>query len=392
MGRKRYLFVLWQSGGGTQPMLGAVRLLGERGHGVDVLGPSALRERVGASGARWLAAPPEAEFDPSRGRALEDQPDFTYELTCGVVLARAALDASAVRTYDVLVADHFLYSTLAAARSSGPPTVSFAHTAYRFHGAIEPDWEIAARAQLAKTCRALGLELPGASSESLVVQMSTSADLALVAMTDEFDPWPLRPTNVVHVGPLFEEAESELAWDDPWLHERPGPIVVVSLSTQYMHQERTLRRILAALGTMPVRVIVTTGYELERDDFEPSPDTLVRGYVPHRALLPHADLVVTHGGMGTIMAAFACGIPLVCVPLGRDQPGNARRVVELGAGIAVPEDATSELIASAVKGAFGSAAVREAAARMRRDVESYGGGAVAVAALEAVQRSRAAKV
>ena len=62
---------------------------------------------------------------------------------------------------------------------------------------------------------------------------------------------------------------------------------------------------------------------------------MTRAYIPHRALLPHAQLVVTHGGIGTIMAAFDAGVPLVCLPLGRGQPGNAARVAELGAGVAL---------------------------------------------------------
>ena len=44
-------------------------------------------------------------------------------------------------------------------------------------------------------------------------------------------------------------------------------------------------------------------------------------------MLPHAALVVTHAGWQTINAALADGVPLVCVPDGRDQPDNAARVV-----------------------------------------------------------------
>ncbi|HWQ23876.1 MAG TPA: hypothetical protein VNK94_07205 [Gaiellaceae bacterium] len=80
----RFLFVLWQSGGGTQPMLGAARLLVERGHTVDVLAPRLLRERAANVGAGWLAAPPAAELDPARGRALEDQPDHAAAVALGL--------------------------------------------------------------------------------------------------------------------------------------------------------------------------------------------------------------------------------------------------------------------------------------------------------------------
>jgi UDP:flavonoid glycosyltransferase YjiC (YdhE family) len=45
--------------------------------------------------------------------------------------------------------------------------------------------------------------------------------------------------------------------------------------------------------------------------------------------------MVAHGGAGTTLAALAAGVPLVLLPLSADQPINARRVAELGAGLAL---------------------------------------------------------
>jgi UDP:flavonoid glycosyltransferase YjiC (YdhE family) len=57
---------------------------------------------------------------------------------------------------------------------------------------------------------------------------------------------------------------------------------------------------------------------------------------------------VTHGGLGTTLRALAHGKPLLLLPLGRDQQFNARRVVELGAGIRLPVEASLAEIASAL--------------------------------------------
>ena len=43
-------------------------------------------------------------------------------------------------------------------------------------------------------------------------------------------------------------------------------------------------------------------------------------------MFPDAAAVVTHAGHGTIMRALAHGIPLLCLPMGRDQDDNAARV------------------------------------------------------------------
>jgi UDP:flavonoid glycosyltransferase YjiC (YdhE family) len=58
--------------------------------------------------------------------------------------------------------------------------------------------------------------------------------------------------------------------------------------------------------------------------------------VPQRDVLPHAAVMVCHGGSGSTLGAIAAGVPLVVTPLFADQPENARRVAELGAGLSVP--------------------------------------------------------
>ena len=44
-----------------------------------------------------------------------------------------------------------------------------------------------------------------------------------------------------------------------------------------------------------------------------------------------------HGGFGTVRAGLAAGVPLAVLPLFADQPYNARRVAELGAGVALDD-------------------------------------------------------
>src|SRR6185369_8084749 len=55
-------------------------------------------------------------------------------------------------------------------------------------------------------------------------------------------------------------------------------------------------------------------------------------FAPHDAVVPAADLLVTHAGHGTVMAGTTHGVPLLCLPMGRDQPLLAQRIAELGIG------------------------------------------------------------
>jgi UDP:flavonoid glycosyltransferase YjiC (YdhE family) len=70
---------------------------------------------------------------------------------------------------------------------------------------------------------------------------------------------------------------------------------------------------------------------------------------PHSEVLRHASAVVTHAGHGTVIKSLAAGVPVVALPLGRDQLDNAARVVHHGAGLKLKPKASSDAIAAAVR-------------------------------------------
>jgi UDP:flavonoid glycosyltransferase YjiC (YdhE family) len=97
------------------------------------------------------------------------------------------------------------------------------------------------------------------------------------------------------------------------------------------------RATVAALGELPVRALFTVGTEVDLDRLgEPPANVHVERWVPQSRVMPYASAVVGHGGAGTTRLALAAGVPSVIFPSFADQPRNARRVAELGAGIALP--------------------------------------------------------
>ncbi len=58
--------------------------------------------------------------------------------------------------------------------------------------------------------------------------------------------------------------------------------------------------------------------------------------VPQTSVLPHVDVVISHGGNNTTTESIHFGKPMVVLPLFWDQYDNAQRVDELGAGIRLP--------------------------------------------------------
>jgi UDP:flavonoid glycosyltransferase YjiC (YdhE family) len=74
--------------------------------------------------------------------------------------------------------------------------------------------------------------------------------------------------------------------------------------------------------------------------------------------------MITHGGHGTVMKALIAGVPLVVVPLGRDQPDNAGRVVYAGAGIRLRRNASASTLQTAIGRVIEDPRYRAAARRM----------------------------
>jgi UDP:flavonoid glycosyltransferase YjiC (YdhE family) len=122
------------------------------------------------------------------------------------------------------------------------------------------------------------------------------------------------------------------------------------------------REALDALALLPVRVLVTVGRERDPRELGPvAPNVHVARWVPQADVMPHAAAMVCHGGSGTIRSALTSGVPAVVVPLFADQPYNADRVADLGAGIALKGTIG---LADAVRRLLVEPSYREAAQRI----------------------------
>lgn len=75
----------------------------------------------------------------------------------------------------------------------------------------------------------------------------------------------------------------------------------------------------------------------------------VAASAPHAHLLPQATAVLTHAGHGSVMKALATGVPLVCIPHGRDQGDNTARVLAADAGVRLSRRASPGAIRAAVR-------------------------------------------
>ena len=87
---------------------------------------------------------------------------------------------------------------------------------------------------------------------------------------------------------------------------------------------------------------------LDPSEVSPTANVHVVRSAPHTPILEHASLVITHCGHGTTLKALAAGLPLLCIPMGRDQNDTAARVLNQGAGIRLSPKASAKRIGNAV--------------------------------------------
>ena len=98
--------------------------------------------------------------------------------------------------------------------------------------------------------------------------------------------------------------------------------------------------------------------------------------------------MVTHGGHGTLIRALAHGVPVVCIPMGRDQSDNAVRAEAIGAGVTLFRRASTRRIRRTIERALGDAALRENARRARAHISREIQGDRAITELEGLWKDK----
>ncbi len=353
------LIVSWAGGGNLPPLLAAGTLLAARDHRVCVLASSATRQPALDAGfdvVGYRRSP-----DPNADTAFEQQADQMMAIAAGPEIALDVREVAADLRPELMIVDCMLPSGLAAGEATGTPTASLVHFPYglartqmlRGAGAWTTD-----RAQLNTTRRGLGLE---PARDDLAAW--ESAELLLVTVPKWFDLATHYPANVLHAGPLGVTRTQHGATT------RDGrPLVLLSFSTTVMQgQVALIQRVCDAIAGQDVDAVLTRGPAVSAEAIRVPRNIEASPYADHDQLLPHCAAVVTHGGLGTTLRSLAHGTPLLLLPLGRDQQFNAGRVVELGAGICLPVDASPREIASALpellaRPQFGEGAADTAAA------------------------------
>jgi MGT family glycosyltransferase len=402
---RRFLMTLWDGGGNVPPELGVARRLVAQGHAVHVLGDPTIEEPARAAGCTfspWRRAPHRTTLDPSEdpikdwetGNPLVMLRRVRDRFLAGPAAGFAADTADAIEAVGphALVADGFLFGSIIAAQAVSVPVALLVPNIWVIPSSGTPP--IGPGFAPAKTVLGRGRDaimvrtvnrlfrggLPalndaraahGLEPLSSFYDQALSADRILVLTSPVFDyAAPSVPTNVRYVGAILDHPDWVEPWTSPWPGNDRRPLVLVGFSSTYQNQGPVLRRVIEALSTLPVRAVVTVGRMLDGAEVTATDNVVVVASAPHGEILRDASLAVSHCGHGTTMKTLAAGVPMVCIPMGRDQNDTAARVVHHGAGVRLSPNASVAKIRHRIQLVLGDDGFRTNASRLGSAITS----------------------
>ena len=409
----RILVAMWDGGGTVAPELAIVRALVNRGHDVRVLGDAVLADEVRAAGAAhvsWMTAPqrhsrsPDDDFirDWEVRSPLRSFARVRDRFFCGPAALFAADVQTELRSFhaDAVVTSQMLFGAQIGAEAAGRPLLMTCANVYSIPGMGQPLFGTGFqpprgalgrgrdRAIAAVMERLFDSGLPAINSvrtsrglEPLRHTLDQLRRLETLLLIDQAFDFPATfPAHVHYAGAQLDDP----AWGEPWSPPAgDAPLVLVAMSSSYQNQVSVLNNAAAALGMLPVRGVLTTGLAVEPAAIAAPQNVQVVRAVRHAEVLRQASVAVTHGGHGTVAKALAAGVPLLIMPMGRDQGDNAARVTAHGAGIRLRSTASRRAIAGAIRRLLVEPRFRDNAQRIGAHVTATSGPRVAVERIEA---------
>ncbi|MCM1118820.1 MAG: glucosyltransferase [bacterium] len=370
--------------GHTNPTLGLVRAMADRGHEIYYFSFEMFREKLERAGARFIGCDgcePEMEGEGDADRIGKDMV-YSTELLVSSTLALDGMVAEKVREIkpDLIVSDSVAYWGKLTALKYHIPYVS-STTTFAFNNASARYFQTSFKDMLKmimsmpKINRQLQrLRDKGYPVKNIleIVQNDNNTD-TIVYTSAYFQPCAETFSDrYCFIGPSVRPIEHTI-------EKTADTTVYISMGT-VVKNEALYRACVEALRDTGYQVIISLGSSDVH--FADLPDQ-IRTYesVDQMAALSIADVFITHCGMNSVSEGLHYKVPLILCPQTPEQRTVARRTEELGAGILLRSTEKADIL-NAVEQALKNPAYREAAGKISASFRQSGGVEKAVAFLE----------
>jgi UDP:flavonoid glycosyltransferase YjiC (YdhE family) len=325
-------------------MIALGQRLAARGHDVTLETWRRWKPEVEAAGMRFAAAP-EYQVFPTRGKPLKPYQAAVRAAQETRPLVRELRPAA-------LVSDILTLAPALAGELEGVPVATVVPHVFPHTPDDHPPYSFGARPPRTAAARRLwrSLRRPvGAGLRRGREELNEARSRLGLAPLDRLHGGISRGLCVVGTFPQLEHGRDWPSWArvvGPLLWEPPaeevalppgdGPLVLVAPSTSQDREHRLLRAALAGLADAPVRVLATWNRRLPDPPVAVPANARLVEWVSYARTMPFCNLVVCHGGHGTVVRALASGVPVLACPNAGDMNENAARVDWAGVGVRLP--------------------------------------------------------
>jgi len=336
--------------GHTNPTLGVVKELIARGHEVYYYSYELLRQKIEATGARFI---PCDEFDAETKLTPQQATRLGSDLALStrvLVDSTLALDETVCRHMqslkpDCIVADSMAVWGKAVALKLGIPFVSSTTTfAFNKHSARIMKKSL-------KELFALLFAMPRVNGHIRRLRAKGYPIKSILDILQNDD----ETHTIVYTSPQFlpcaETFSSKYAFVGPSLRPAREEIrktrerlVYISMGTVNNDMLPFFKQCVAAFQNSEYQVIIAVGDRVSPGELGPLPDHMtVSAHADQIAVLQKADAFITHCGMNSVSEALYYGVPLVMLPQTSEQKGVAARAAQLGAGMILKNGSADSL-------------------------------------------------
>lgn len=386
----KYVFLCLPGQGHVNPTLAVAKELVARGEEVVYYLPERFRETIETTGASFHGYQTDAENPPAPDKSRPLLTAFLFMIleesrrVIPQVLERIRADHP-----DYIVYDNMCLWARIVINKLHIPALLF-HTS---HATNEHNINLFEIQTVSKSMVEIRDDLHYLCNDYDVPLMEP-LDIFLHAepLTLAFLPRAFQPSSetfdkrFVFVGPSILPRQDATSFPLDRLGQQP--ILYISLGTVFNARADFFKMCFAAFKDQPWQVMLSHGTRIDPAALAPVPaNFLVSPYVPQLDVLARARVFITHGGMNSTMESLYYGVPMVVIPQMIEQAVTARRVQELGLGVAImPEELSVETLHYAVLHVAQDSSFRQRVQEMQRLAREAGGYKRAVDAI--IQFSR----
>lgn len=337
--------------GHTNPTLGVVRELVNRGHEVLYYSYNVMREKIESAGATFVSCDDydmEQKLDPKDAVRVGKDLAFSTNLLVETTLSldEHVLEDMKQMQPDCIVADSMAVWGKAIALKLGIPFVSstttFAFNRYSAQimkqGLGDLFKMIFSMGKINKDIKRL--QDKGYPIKSVLDIIQNDENTHTVVYTSpQFQPCAETFTDkYAFVGPSIRPATSEII-------KAKDKLVYISMGTVNNDMLPLYKECINAFAETDYQVIMSVGNLVSMDAFGKLPANVsVYPSVDQIAVLEKADAFLSHCGMNSVNESLYFCVPLVMLPQTPEQGGVATRVEQVGAGIRLGKADASSIL------------------------------------------------